>query len=212
MPTIAELAVSLLNNSVSRTSPSVRMTRGSRERDGRLSFAQERLWFLDQFQPGRATYNLPGALRITAPLNVNALESSVNEIVRRHEVLRTTFALVEERPVQVIASEAKVSLPVVDLSGREASARQVEALRLAAEEAQPPFDLARGPLLRTTLLRLGEADHVLLLTMHHIVSDAWSMGVLFRELITLYEGYASGRPSALAELPIQYGDIAHSQS
>src|SRR5260370_12607995 len=117
-----------------------------------FSFAQERLWFLDQFQPGRATYNVAVALRITAPLNVNALESSVNEIVRRHEVLRTTFALVEERPVQVIASEAKVSLPVVDLIRRKASAPQGVALRLAPEQAHPPFAPPPPPLSRPTLL------------------------------------------------------------
>ena len=176
-----------------------------------LSFAQQRLWFLDQFQPGSPVYNIPAALRITAPLNAFALEQSLNEIVRRHEALRTTFAAVDGRPVQVIAPALRVPLPVTDLRGLPQTERETEATRLATQEAQHPFDLARGPLVRATLLRLGAGDHVLLLTMHHIVSDGWSMGVFFRELAVLYEAYATGKPSPLPELPVQYADFAQWQ-
>ncbi len=129
-------------------------------------------------------------------------------MVRRHEILRTTFELVDGAPVQVIATPTPLRLEVVDLSGLEAEARTSEAQRLANEEAQQPFDLSRGPLLRMRLLRLSEAEHVLLLTMHHIISDGWSLGVLGQELATLYEAYQAGESSPLAELAIQYADFA----
>jgi len=173
-----------------------------------MSFAQQRLWFLDQLEPGSAAYNIPAAIHLTGPLNMAALEQSLNEIVQRHEVLRTTFAIVEGQPVQVIAPTLTLTLPVVDPSNLPETEREAEARRLATEEARRPFDLARGPLLRTTLLRLGEEEHVLLLTMHHTVSDGWSMGVLYRELSALYEALSKGKPSPLPELPIQYADFA----
>ena len=173
-----------------------------------LSFAQERLWFLDQLEPGSPAYNLSGAIRLTGRLDAGALKEALGEIVRRHEVLRTTFAEVGGRPAQLVAESAEFRLPLTDLEGGDEAAREAEARRLAAEEARTPFDLSRGPLLRVRLLRLGGREHVLLLTMHHIISDGWSLGVLVRELTALYEAFALGRPSPLEELPIQYADFA----
>src|SRR5262245_45142223 len=172
------------------------------------SFAQQRLWFLDQLLPGNPTYSIPAALRLKTPLNVAALRRSLNEIVRRHEALRTSFGFVDGQAVQVIADALELDLPVADLRGIPAAERESEALRLAAAEARRPFDLARGPLLRANLLQLGEADYVFLLVMHHIVTDGWSMGVFLREMPELYGAYVIGRPSLLAELPIQYAEYA----
>ncbi len=173
-----------------------------------LSFAQQRLWFLDQLEPGNSTYNIYAAVRLRGPLNVAALEQSLNEILRRHEALRTTFATVEGQPIQMISSPEPFTLSIADLRQFPETEREPEARRLATEEARRPFDLARGPLLRTTLLRLSEEDHILLLTMHHIISDGWSRGVLYRELSALYEAFSAGKPSPLPEPPIQYADFA----
>ncbi len=181
---------------------------GKRGRYALPSFAQQRLWFLDRWEPGSPYYNIPAPMRLTGQLNVAALEQSLNEIVRRHQTLRTTFPAIEGQPLQAIAPAQPLTLPVVDLRGLEESERKAEARRRAREEARRPFDLARGPLFRAGLLRLGEEEHVLLLTMHHIVSDGWSMGVFRRELETLYEAFSRGEPSPLAELPIQYADFA----
>jgi len=172
------------------------------------SFAQQQLWILDQLDPGRATYNLPEATRLDGAVNVAALEQSFGEVVRRHEVLRTSFAEVDGTPMQVISPFRGWRLPVVDLGGLPAGEREAEAKRLMAEEAQRPFDLSRGPLLRTQLLRLGAEEFILLLTLHHIVSDGWSIQVLFRELVAHYAAITGGRPSPLGELPIQYADFA----
>ena len=176
-----------------------------------LSFAQQALWFLDQLSPGQATFNVPAVVRIEGPLDADALERSFQEIVQRHEALRTTFAIVDGRPVQVIAESLDLALEGVDLCAFAADQREAEAVRLAAEEARRPFDLARGPLVRATLLRLDERDHALLLTMHHIVTDGWSFGVAAHELTTLYASFRDGTPAALPELPIQYADFAHWQ-
>ncbi|HEU4884734.1 MAG TPA: amino acid adenylation domain-containing protein, partial [Longimicrobium sp.] len=173
-----------------------------------LSFAQERLWFLDRLDPESATYNIPAALRLAGALDQVALERSLGEIVRRHEALRTVFAEVDGSPVQVIAPYRGFALPVEDLSGLSEVDREEAVGRRAGEEASHPFDLSAGPLFRASLLRLGEEDHVLLLSMHHVVSDGWSMGVLFRELSALYEAYREGRESPLPELPVQYADYA----
>ena len=173
------------------------LPRISRDKDLPLSFAQQRLWFLDQLEPGSTVYNVPGALRIEGPLGVEVLERCFNEIVRRHEALRTTFSTVEEEPVQVIAASTKVSLPVIDISHFSETEREEEARRLALEEANKPFDLRQGPLFRTALIRLGENDHILLLSLHHIVSDGWSMGVLYRELSTFYQAFVYDQPSPL---------------
>jgi amino acid adenylation domain-containing protein/non-ribosomal peptide synthase protein (TIGR01720 family) len=173
-----------------------------------LSFAQQRLWFLDQLEPGSAAYNVPLAVRFSGRLDVAALRWSLGEVVRRHEVLRTTFALRAGEPVQVIAAAAPPALPVVDLGGVPEAPRGEEAVRLARAEARRPFDLARGPLLRAGLLRLAAADQVLLANMHHIVSDGWSRGVLQGETAALYPACLAGRPSPLPELPVQYADFA----
>jgi acyl carrier protein len=182
-----------------------------RDGDLALSFAQQRLWFFDQLEPGLSAYNIPASVRLKGPLNLGALEQSLNEIVKRHESLRTTFGQVEGRPTQVIAPSLTIKLPVIDLRQLPASKREVEVRRLVTAEAQLPFDLSQGPLLRGTVLRLGDAEHVGLLTMHHIVSDGWSTGILVREMVTLYGTFCAGGSSPLPALPIQYADFAHWQ-
>src|SRR6185295_12805767 len=176
-----------------------------------LSFAQQRLWFLDQMEPGSSFYNIPAAVRLRGVLNVEALERTLSEVVRRHQVLRTHFIAVDGAPVQVIEAAAPLKLAVLDLSGLEEAERTAETERLIAAERARPFDLMRGPLLRVKLLRLQEEEHVAIVTMHHIVSDGWSIGVLVREVATLYSAYVRGEESPLAELPIQYADFAHWQ-
>ena len=171
-----------------------------------LSFAQQRLWFLDQLAPGTAAYNLSGRLHLEGRLDTSALEASLNEIVRRHEALRTIFSTRDGAPVQIILSELRLPLPRIDLS--RLPERETSIQQLCAEEAQRPFNLSTGPLVRAHLLRLSTEEHILLLSMHHIVSDGWSMGVLIREVATLYEAYAVGTESALKELSLQYGDYA----
>lgn len=173
-----------------------------------LSFAQQRLWFLDQLEPGSFVYNIPAGLRLKGLLNTVALEQGLAEILQRHENLRTSFATVEGQPRQMISSPEPFTLLLVDLGQLPESERMAQVWQLATAEAQRPFDLAQAPLLRATLLRLGQEDHVLLLTMHHIVSDGWSMGIFFWELSTLYEAFSAGRPSPLPELPLQYVDFA----
>jgi amino acid adenylation domain-containing protein len=176
-----------------------------------LSFGQRRLWFLDQLRPGQPFYNLFTAIRLTGPLNPAKLKRSLNEVVRRHEVLRTTFAEVNEQTVQIVAPMLTMTLPVQDLQSLSESEQDARIRQLAAEQAQQPFDLTQGPLLRVTLLRLGEEQHVFLLTMHHIISDLWSQRVFMRELLTLYDAFSADRPSSLPDLPVQYADFAHWQ-
>ena len=156
-------------------------------RDGGLplSFAQQRLWFLDLLMPQSSLYNVPAAIRISGQVDLSAVERSLNEIIRRHETLRTTFTTAGGEPVQVIAPSLTVKLPIADLQLLPEKERELEAERLAREEAEKPFDLSRGPLLRATVLRLGREGHVVLLTRHHIVSDGWSNGILVRELAAL---------------------------
>ncbi len=170
------------------------------------TFAQQRLWFLEQLQPGSASYLIPWSLRIQGQLNAEALGRSLNEIVRRHEILRTTFSWKDGAPMQVVTSELALAMPVVDLSTKKQ--REQEAQRLALEEARKPLDLERGPLVRAQLLRLGAEDHILLLTMHHIMFDGWSRRILVRELAALYEAFGAGKPSPLPELKLQYADYA----
>ncbi|HEU0079980.1 MAG TPA: amino acid adenylation domain-containing protein, partial [Longimicrobiaceae bacterium] len=180
-------------------------------REGALlpcSFAQERLWFLDQMDPGNASYNVPLARRLRGDLRPGALERALEEIVRRHEVLRTTFAPADGRLVQVGHPAPPVPLPLVDLAALTASARQAALRALARGAATAPFDLGAGPLYRAGLVRLEETDHVLLWTVHHIVSDGWSSGVFSGELSALYDAFARGAPSPLPELPVQYADYA----
>ncbi|HYO92153.1 MAG TPA: condensation domain-containing protein, partial [Pyrinomonadaceae bacterium] len=172
------------------------------------SFAQQRLWFLDQMVPGNSLYNVHDAIYFTTPVNLSALRQSLNEIVRRHEVLRTTFANLDGYPVQVVNPSLELKLTLIDLSRLPAQEREDEAARLSAEEAERPFDLMRGPLLRATLLRVDADEHVLLLTLHHIISDGWSLEVFTKELSALHESFSLGQPSTLPELPIQYADFA----
>ncbi|NIV00718.1 MAG: condensation protein [Phycisphaerae bacterium] len=172
------------------------------------SFLQEGLWFLDQLHPGKATYNVPGATRLKGRLDIRALEKALCEIVRRHESLRTTFEQKNGKPHQVISSPESRHLRVIDLEDRAQVEREAEALCLATEEAQTPFNLARGPLFRFFLIRLQEEEHILVLNMHHIVTDGWSMGVFTRELVALYEAFTKGHASPLQELPIQFPDFA----
>jgi acyl carrier protein len=176
-----------------------------------LSFTQQRLWLLDQMRPGSAFYNVSTALRITGALDASALKHTLNTMLKRHEVLRTTFTAVEGRPAQVIAESLELELPVVDVTGEPGEELESEAVRLATAEAQRPFDLARGPLLRALLLRLGGERHVFVLTMHHIVSDHWSGGIFIREMLALYEAFSSGAQPSLPELPLQYADVAYWQ-
>jgi amino acid adenylation domain-containing protein len=173
-----------------------------------LSFAQQRLWFLDQLAPGDPSYNVSFPARFTGPLDPGLLRRSLGEIVRRHEALRTAFVMAAGEPRQSIEPFSDFSLPLVDLRGLPPAVREPEVLRLAREEDGRPFSLRRPPLLRATLLRLADDENVALLAMHHIVSDAWSLGVLSRELITIYRALAAGEPAALPELPIQYADFA----
>jgi len=175
------------------------------------SFAQQRLWFLDQLEPGNPAYNDQITVALKGSLDVEALEAGLTEIARRHETLRTTFAMRGEEPRQLISPPAPLRLIRGNLEELPQEQRQAEALRWAAEEAEHRFDLSEGPLFRTILLRLDDQRHVLILTMHHIITDGWSKGVLFRELAALYRAFSSGQPSPLADLPIQYGDFARWQ-
>jgi amino acid adenylation domain-containing protein len=174
----------------------------------RLSSAQERLWFLHQLDPDDPSYNIPAAIRLSGPLDAGALERALAAVMARHEVLRTTFATAEGRPVQVIHLPSEVKLPVLDLSARPEVDREAAVRNEVAFEAELPFDLAEGPLLRGRLLRVSTDEHVLLLTMHHIVSDARTRTILSRELSALYGAYREGRPVELPALPIQYADYA----
>jgi amino acid adenylation domain-containing protein len=203
-PTLAELAerVEALRRADQPRLPPVVPV--ARETAPPLSFAQERLWFLDRLRPGQASYNVPVALRLRGALDAAALERSLSEIVRRHEALRTTFAEAEGGPVQVIAPFAGFTLAVEDAAGADDEALR----RRVTDEGARPFDLAAGPLFRALLLRVSADDHVLLMAMHHAVSDGWSLGVLLRELSALYEAYKNGAESPLAPLPVQYADFA----
>jgi len=171
-----------------------------------LSIDQEQLWIVDQIDPSNTAYNISTAMRLTGRLDIAAIERAINEIVRRHEVLRTTFRAIDGRPVQVVAPSLSVPLPVTDIAHETGAAQ--EALRLATQEISRPFDLSRGPLVRARMLRLGADEHVLVVAMHHIIADSWSFGVFNQELLALYDAYAAGRTSPLADLPIQYADYA----
>ena len=172
-----------------------------------LSFAQQRLWLLDQLEPG-PQYNDPFHLRLTGSLDVVALSRSLNEIVRRHEALRARFLMVDDQPKQQVVPPARFKIPFLDLSGLTEIERESQAIRMAAEEGRCEFKLEHGPLFRVKLLKLGPAEHWLLLTFHHVAMDGWSRGVFLRELAALYSAFISGQPSPLPELAIQYADFA----
>ena len=175
-----------------------------------LSFAQQRLWFLDQWQPLNPAYNIPSATRLTGRLDIAALRWALDEVVRRHESLRTAFVVAAEdgRPLQVVGPPVPLEMPMVDLAALPAAVRETEVGRLAEEEGERPFDLAGDRLVRAALLRCGPEEHVTLITMHHIVSDGWSVGVFVGEMGALYAARIAGLPSPLPELPVQYPDFA----
>ncbi|HKV06649.1 MAG TPA: condensation domain-containing protein, partial [Thermoanaerobaculia bacterium] len=173
-----------------------------------LSFAQLRLWFLDQWAPGLSGYNMPTPLRLRGGLDPSALHRALTEIVRRHEALRTVFPARDGEPYQRVLPPGVQPLPRVDLEGLPPALREAETLRVARTEARLPFDLERGPLMRTALVRLSARDHALLTTTHHIVSDGWSLGIFTREMAALYAAFSAGDPSPLPELPVQYADFA----
>ena len=185
--------------------------RRTQETDPQLSFAQERLWFLDQLMPGSPVFNVPIAVRLSNAINFNVLQESVNEIVRRHEVFRATFITVDGRPAPKISPTLDLKLQVVDLTNAAPAEREADSRRIIEEEALRPFDLSRGPLIRTSLIRLTEQEAIFLLTMHHIVSDGWSIGLFFQEMSTLYQAFSNGKASPLSEPPIQYADYAEWQ-
>ncbi|HST58882.1 MAG TPA: amino acid adenylation domain-containing protein, partial [Longimicrobium sp.] len=208
-PTVAALARTLQQmrdaGPGTQVPPIVRV---SREAALPLSWAQQRLWFLQQLEPASAAYNIPAALRLRGPLEVGALGGALSEVARRHEALRTAFRVEDGAPVQVVAPGAPLPLPVADLSGLGGEAREAWLRRLAQGEAARPFDLAAGPVLRAALVRLGEAEWAALVTVHHVASDGWSMEVLTREVSLLYSAFVQGLPSPLGELPVQYADYA----
>ena len=184
---------------------------GPRNAELSLSFGQERLWFLNELEPNNPAYHIPIVLSLTGPLHVTALEQSINDILRRHEVLRTTFQTVNGQPVQFVNTHRSTTLPVVDLRELPETEQGAKVLKLTLEEANRPFNLARGPLFRSTLLRLGEEESRLLVTVHHIVFDGWSVGIFFRELSALYEAFCTGSTALLPDLLIQYSDFARWQ-
>jgi amino acid adenylation domain-containing protein/non-ribosomal peptide synthase protein (TIGR01720 family) len=176
-----------------------------------LSFAQQRLWFLEQLVPYSSAYNVPGFLRLSGRLNVKLLERSIQQIVRRHDILRTTIEMIEDHPMQIIASISHITLPLVDLREIPEAERETLAHHLADEEVRQPFDLGHGPLLRIALLRSDTTEHILLLTFHHIISDGWSINVFLHEMVLLYQAFtadANKPPVLLPELPIQFADFA----
>jgi amino acid adenylation domain-containing protein len=209
-PTVAGLAAEIAAATASIRGSERRPPLLAQRREGPvpLSFAQQRLWFLDQLAPGNPAYNIPLGLDVQGELDLPTFAATLSEVVRRHESLRTVFAAGEGGPEQVIRAAAPVDLPVVDLAELLEPARRGEAERLMAVEARRPFDLARGPLLRATCLSLGRAEHRLLLNLHHIVGDGWSMAVLVREVGALYPAFRQGLPSPLPALAVQYADFA----
>jgi acyl transferase domain-containing protein len=209
-PTIAALAKRIeqaLAEQRTTSGPKPRR-RSATTRTFPASFAQQRLWFLDQLEPGNPFYNDAAAVRLSGALNLAALGRSLAAVVRRHEALRTTFAAQDGDPVQVIAPVGPVAITLIDLRALPAAEREPTLLALAGQERLRSFDLSRGPLLRVGVLRLDQTEHVLFLTMHHIIADAWSMGILIRELAALYDACVAGQPSPLPALPIQYADFA----
>src|ERR1051325_3122330 len=173
-----------------------------------LSFAQQRLWFFDQFEPGSPAYNLVSSVLLQGKLGTVGVERSFSEVVRRHEALRTTFDVIDNEVVQIIAPPEPLHLQVVDITHLSEAECDDVVQNLIHQQTQASFDLEQGRLVRITLVRIGDEKHVLLLAMHHIVSEAWSMGVLIGEVVALYEGYTTGREVALPALPIQYADFA----
>ncbi|MBX9257864.1 amino acid adenylation domain-containing protein [Desmonostoc muscorum CCALA 125] len=218
LPTIAKLAKSINDKELTFKSLAP-IERVSREIELPLSFAQKRLWFLEQLERGSSTYNMPAAVYLNGRLDIHALEQTFKELSQHQEVLRTSFKKVNGNPVQVIASSVSISIPIIDLGDISPQKQFVKVQQSILQEAQQPFDLTKSPLLRVSLLRLGEESYVLVLVMHHIISDGWSIGVLIGELSALYAAFSKKEYSLrdatrtpLAELPIQYADFAYWQN
>ncbi|MFD2168557.1 non-ribosomal peptide synthase/polyketide synthase [Tumebacillus lipolyticus] len=209
-PTIAELADALRTNAA-LSDRTISLERAVGLRQAPMSSAQQRLWFLDQMEPGSAVYNIPTAIKLTGELDASVLERALQEIVIRHEALRTTFAEAEGQPIQIVHDSLRADWQVVDLTELPEEERESKAFEQMNRDAEQPFDLTVGPLLRTQLIRLSETEHLLLLNIHHIVSDGWSLGLLTSELSALYAALIAGDLSPLAELPVQYGDYARWQ-
>ncbi len=208
-PTVAQLVTVIEEQRLKQKGPQLPpFERVPRNRDIPLSFAQQRLWFLDQLAPDNATYNIPTALKVKGAFNVNVFEQTLNFLIERHETLRTTFANKNGTPVQIIHQQLTLKPPIVDLSHLPENKRQQEALRLATEDAMEPFDLEVGPLFRVKILKLGADEHIVLMNMHHIISDGWSVSVLIKEFAQTYESFLKQMPPSLPELPIQYADFA----
>ncbi|MCA9420481.1 MAG: amino acid adenylation domain-containing protein [Nitrospira sp.] len=205
-PTIADLVPCLNCHHVDQPTPRLQ----ARPRDNALplSFAQQRLWFLDQWEPGNRAYLLTQAWRLQGPLDITALQASLTALVARHETLRTVFVEKNGIPTQVIRNEVDVSMTRIDLSSGDPQTRRQQASQIASTDAHRPFDLTTGPLWRIHLLRLDAEEYILLLTLHHIITDLWSMDILFRELSTFYSAQVTGQPAALPPLPLQYADFA----
>jgi len=172
-----------------------------------MSFAQERLWFLQQFEADNTAYNVVAPLPLREPISVPAFTRAFNELIRRHEILRTVFRMEDGSPVQVICKKSNARLEVVDLRNRSRAEAQQEIGHRTQAQAQMPFDLARGPLLRATLFQIADEDHLLFLCMHHIICDAWSLGVMLNDLMVNYRSYSQGEPSSLLP-PHQYREFA----
>ncbi|HEX7774110.1 MAG TPA: condensation domain-containing protein, partial [Pyrinomonadaceae bacterium] len=212
-PTVFELAAHIDEQlRVSHAAALPPIKRQSQGHTRPLSFAQQRIWYWEQLQPGTPTYNLSSAFRLEGDLDLAVFERSFNEIVRRHETLRTSFTAMDGAPVQVVAPKKAFRLSFTDLSSMPVAERETEARRLAVVEALRPFTLAKSPLLRVSVLRLTPQEHIAQVTMHHIVSDGWSLGLLIEEVTALYEAYRFGKPSPLPELPVQYADFAQWQT
>lgn len=200
-----------LRGEISAQQRPVHIPRRSVQGPAVLSFAQQRLWFLDQLEPGSPFYNIPEAVRLQGILDTSALQQSLMEVVQRHDILRTTFDVVDEQAVQIVTSADHFQLSLIELQDIPLSEREAELHQRMKEEAQRPFDLTRGPLLRATLLRLNPTDHVLLLVVHHIIADGWSMGIFVHEVATCYSSIGNTQPISLPDLPVQYADFSHWQ-
>lgn len=210
-PTIEELAKIIDGADTTQLHDTAPLVPVARQKHMPLSFAQERLWFVAQLGDSTSIYNMPAALRLSGELQVGALQASFKEMVQRHEILRTRFVQIASAPVQIIVETLEFPLPIRDLQGWEQREQEDEVYRLATEHARAPFDLTQAPLLRVCLVRLAPTEHVLLLNMHHIISDGWSVGVFTHELTSLYQSYVQGEPSPLPALSLQYADFAYWQ-
>lgn len=187
------------------------LTRNRRGTESFLSFAQQRLWFLEQWEPGTPLYSMPSAIHLTGQINLPIFEQSLNEILQRHEILRSTFTMREGKAIQIVNSYTPLKLPLIDLTDLSETKREQEIRRQTTTEAQYPFDLTKGPLFRVALLRISKQEHVMVLNMHHIVADGWSFAILLEELNALYEAFSIGQPSPFSTLPIQYADYVNWQ-